>query len=111
MGKRKVGLAKDTLVYMREQWGEKAGIIDEAHIYRINTIGPKRANVVRVNKDDPSQEISRRFQVALYEKSYSEQNTRVHSDRMFNPGRFFPYTWSMCFVPLGEAGWDPDFNF
>jgi hypothetical protein len=105
----KTGLRKDTLVYMRELSGDRAGRIDEQRLYKIRSIGAKQATVDRVNKTTLVKESWRGQNIYLESQENAERRNRENAGRSWRIMHI--WNWLQVFVPVGEAGWDADMNF
>ena len=102
---------KGKLVHIRKTWGHAAGQVDEDSLYKVTSCGPKMAILRRIDKVT-LEPLGWRGQ-SYYLTSREEVEAlriREASSQMFT--RSFRYwDWSQFFVPVGEAGWDPDENW
>ena len=113
MSRKAVGPPKDSLVYMRQQYGSNVGQLDENHLYKILSIGPKQCTMQRVNKENKLTE-GRKFNIRLLdEKEALIRREALSQMYMGSMGyrELLPYRWDHILVLLGEEGWDPATNF
>ena len=105
--KKTYGFEKGMKIFIRRSWGDNAGQIDENELYEIKSIGSIRATVKRINKDtgESLNYHGRGHSYYLYSESSLNPNDRRRN--IYN----YPTRWDHIFVPVGNAGWDPDFNF
>ena len=105
----KGGLSKNTLVYMREQYGSNIGRVNESNLYQIRSIGEKQATLDRVDKKTLVKNSYRGHNVFLYSKEEADRMNERSRTSAYQS--LHPWQWSQLFVPIGEAGWDADMNF
>jgi hypothetical protein len=107
---RKVeGFAKGMLVQKRETWGDRAGQVDEKHVYEIKQIGPKQATLLRCDPQTNRPYGSRGHNEYLMDRAEAEQAIAQQQGNSFRRAYF--WDWGQVFVGLGEAGWDPSQNY
>lgn len=106
MAVKKASPYKGALVYIRKTWGDQRGQIDEDTLYKVRSCGPKMAILDRVNKETLQVENSWRRGSSFY------LTTKEEAERYMRDYRSLHFwDWSQLFVPVGEAGWDPESNF
>jgi hypothetical protein len=101
------------LVYIRQTWGQSAGMVDDERLYSVRSCGPKKAILDPVDKTtgQPFLDGYRRrgHTLHLASKEYAEQQNARNGLNGYR--HFYYWDWSQMLVPQGEAGWDPSQNF
>jgi hypothetical protein len=98
--------AKGSIVYIRETYGANRGQVDTRHKYKIRSIGPKQCTLENVREgNEPAYYRNRGRNYYLHTREEAEANNAR------NNWSSYIWDWSQLLVPIGNEGWDPDFNF
>ena len=103
--KKKLGFMKGQMVYLRKNYGNERGQVDESTVYMIRNIGPKMCTVDRIDKNTHQKTGYRGHNYYLVDQPVAEERNRAHY------WSYQAWDWSQLMVPLGAAGWDADCNF
>jgi hypothetical protein len=109
VSKKVSGFAKGMLVHKRENWGERAGLVDEKQIFEIKQIGPKQCTLLRCDPQTNRPYHDRGHNEYLQTREYCDQQMAANNGSSYRRAYF--WEWGQMLVGLGEAGWDPSQNY